>query len=186
MNAAREARRRRILDAAAQVVCERGADGLLVDEVAGRARVGKGTIYNYFPSKGWLLVALADDRLERFEEELHRIAGAPGSLRRRLAETFRARADLVDAWGGLGATRRFASEAGDLAAQRLRRRREACRAALAQMVESAQRSGEVRAGIEPAMVADLALTAHCENGRFEELAELIVDGVARTFPQPVA
>jgi AcrR family transcriptional regulator len=47
-----------ILDAALQLFVERGFYGTAVPEVAKRARVAAGTIYNYFPSKESLVNAL--------------------------------------------------------------------------------------------------------------------------------
>jgi AcrR family transcriptional regulator len=51
-------KREAILDAALQLFVERGFYGTAVPEVAKRARVAAGTIYNYFPSKEALVNAL--------------------------------------------------------------------------------------------------------------------------------
>lgn len=47
----------RILDAAAELIIERGFDGMTVDDVAERAHVGKATVYRRWPSKSDLAVA---------------------------------------------------------------------------------------------------------------------------------
>src|SRR5215469_12624114 len=45
---------RKILGAAAQVMAEKGINGLSIEEVAARAAVGKTTIYRRWPSRGRL------------------------------------------------------------------------------------------------------------------------------------
>ncbi|SED66865.1 DNA-binding transcriptional regulator, AcrR family [Amycolatopsis tolypomycina] len=61
-----ERRRGDLLDAALQIVLDKGVAGLTVDEVTARAEVAKGTFYLYFRSKEQLLGALQD----RFVDEL--------------------------------------------------------------------------------------------------------------------
>ncbi len=63
---AHEALREAILSAARSAFAERGYEGTTVDEIAARARVGKGTIYNYVEGgKAGLLAALVEDHVER-------------------------------------------------------------------------------------------------------------------------
>lgn len=54
--------RRRLLDAAAEVLAERGPAGLTVRAIAARAGVSVGLLYNYFADRDDLLVALTLDR----------------------------------------------------------------------------------------------------------------------------
>lgn len=54
------ARRNQILDAAAEVFAEKGFARATTKEIADRADVSEGTIYNYFESKGDILLALTD------------------------------------------------------------------------------------------------------------------------------
>jgi AcrR family transcriptional regulator len=61
-----ERRRSDLLDAALQIVLDKGVAGLTVDEVTVRAEVAKGTFYLYFRSKQQLLGALQD----RFVDDL--------------------------------------------------------------------------------------------------------------------
>lgn len=67
-------RRDDLLDAARQIVLEKGLAGLTVDEVAVRAEVAKGTFYLYFRSKEQVLGALrqrfVDDLIARQRAEL--------------------------------------------------------------------------------------------------------------------
>jgi AcrR family transcriptional regulator len=49
-----------ILDAAAALITEHGADGLTVQALADRARTSKGSLYHFFPDLPSVLCALAD------------------------------------------------------------------------------------------------------------------------------
>lgn len=51
-----------ILDAAEQVIAERGLERAAMSEIAGRAGVAVGTVYNYFPDKDGLVTALFKSR----------------------------------------------------------------------------------------------------------------------------
>jgi AcrR family transcriptional regulator len=61
-----ERRRADLLDAALQIVVDKGAPALTVDEVTSRAQVAKGTFYLYFRSKEQIISALQ----ERFAADL--------------------------------------------------------------------------------------------------------------------
>ena len=67
-----EARRNQILDAAAAVFAEKGFHRATTKEIAKTAGVSEGTIYNYFESKGDLLIGIMTRlaELERLDEEL--------------------------------------------------------------------------------------------------------------------
>lgn len=60
----REQRREQLLTAAAQLVTERGVDGLTMHAIAERVDCAVGTIYTYFPSKSALLAALMSDAVQ--------------------------------------------------------------------------------------------------------------------------
>jgi AcrR family transcriptional regulator len=60
-----DVRRRQLLDAASEVILEKGFDAMTVSEVADRAGVGKGTVYLYFDSKTSLLLGVQDRYWER-------------------------------------------------------------------------------------------------------------------------
>ena len=64
--------RRRVLAAAQELFAERGVGSVTMDDIAARARVGKGTLYRGFGNKGGLAVALLDEReCELQERVLH-------------------------------------------------------------------------------------------------------------------
>jgi AcrR family transcriptional regulator len=56
-----------IVEAASQVLCDRGFDETTTDRVAERAGVSVGTLYQYFPDKGSLVVALFERHLDEIE-----------------------------------------------------------------------------------------------------------------------
>jgi AcrR family transcriptional regulator len=71
-----DVRRRQLLDAASEVILEKGFDAMTVSEVADRAGVGKGTVYLYFDSKTSLLLGVQDRYWERMLEVVERIIDA--------------------------------------------------------------------------------------------------------------
>jgi AcrR family transcriptional regulator len=62
MRADAERNRRRLLDAATQMFCERGLD-VGVGDIAQRAGVGRGTLFRNFPSKEHLIAAIVVERM---------------------------------------------------------------------------------------------------------------------------
>src|SRR5580765_7467712 len=65
-----ERRREEILDVAAQVFAEQGYSNTDTDELAARLKVGKGTLYRYFPSKRELFLAAADRTMRRLRQHI--------------------------------------------------------------------------------------------------------------------
>jgi AcrR family transcriptional regulator len=78
-----------ILRAAAFLITKKGLAGTTIEDIAQRAEVGVGTVYNYFGSKNALLLALmqrdTQDLLEEGEEVLAQAGGTPENV---LAELF--------------------------------------------------------------------------------------------------
>jgi AcrR family transcriptional regulator len=68
-----------VLSAAARILEDRGLAGFNTNAVAERAGVSIGSLYQYFPSKDAILVALMEQSLTMFSEDLSEaIDGAPG------------------------------------------------------------------------------------------------------------
>lgn len=101
---AHEALREEILSAARSAFAERGYEGTTVDEIAARARVGKGTIYNYVEGgKAGLLAVLVEDHIKRLRAIVVRsFVDGEGTVRYRywtlalaVATYFREHSDLL-------------------------------------------------------------------------------------------
>ncbi len=87
LTARQEARRRRILEATAELAGGGGFEAVQMREVAETSQVALGTLYRYFPSKIHLLVATMQDQLQQLHATLRKrplAADAPGE---RVAET---------------------------------------------------------------------------------------------------
>ncbi|WP_329211570.1 TetR family transcriptional regulator [Streptomyces sp. NBC_00683] len=82
-----EARRRRILQAGAQLAGRGGFEAVQMREVADAAEVALGTLYRYFPSKIHLLVAVMQDRLQHLQLTLRKRPPAGDDAAERVAET---------------------------------------------------------------------------------------------------
>ncbi len=86
--------RRRIYQAAVHLFIEKGFETTTVDEIADRADVAKGTVFNYFPHKTSFLAALADDWTDRVTEALGPVEHWRGTTRGKLERLFRYLADV--------------------------------------------------------------------------------------------
>jgi AcrR family transcriptional regulator len=102
VDAARNAER--ILEACERLFSERGVDNVSMDEIAGEAGVGKGTLFRRFGNRAGLARAVIGERERRFQEEL--IRGEPplgpgAAARDRLIAYVAGRAELLDQFGDL-------------------------------------------------------------------------------------
>lgn len=91
----RERKRAQILEAASRIFAKRVYHLVSMEEVARVARVGKGTLYRYFPSKEDLYLAIVDAAfgllIDRLEAERVAAVPPPTALRRMIeaiVETF--------------------------------------------------------------------------------------------------
>jgi TetR/AcrR family fatty acid metabolism transcriptional regulator len=147
-------KRERILDAAVRVFARKGFYATRVSEVAQAAGVADGTIYLYFRSKDALLVSLFEDRVERLltflETDLPQAASAGDRLRRiievqlGLLEGERDLAEVVTV-----ILRQSTKLMKEYAAPKF----SAYLAAIAQVVEDGQTSGELRKDVSPHLAA---------------------------------
>lgn len=66
----RQVTRRALLDAARDLVFEKGHDRVSVQEITSRAKVATGTYYNYFQSKQDIFIAVAEDIRQQLADDL--------------------------------------------------------------------------------------------------------------------
>ncbi len=95
----KEAARRRIIHAAAQLFADRGIDATTMEEVAAAADVSVATVYNYFGSKTVLLVAGVEDDAEAMLAEGAAVLARPGTdPRRAVKKLLRIYLEHLTAW----------------------------------------------------------------------------------------
>jgi AcrR family transcriptional regulator len=83
------AKHTRILQAAVELFTERDFHQVLMDDVAARADVGKGTVYRYFPTKEDLYFATIFEGWDRLGKELEAVVQQHGPLRETLEHVTR-------------------------------------------------------------------------------------------------
>jgi AcrR family transcriptional regulator len=141
MRADAERNRRRLLDAATQMFCERGLD-VGVGEIAQQAGVGRGTLFRNFPSKEHLIAAIV---VERMTESINR-----GRAALEEPDAGEALFTLIEQSVGRSQTDRALFDAiGDtwLANDEIRRIHTELLGMLEALVRRAQEAGAVRADI---------------------------------------
>ena len=143
--------RERITRAAIALFREKGFNATTVDEIATRADVAKGTFFNYFPRKEAVLAGFATESLVALQEHAARLTTDPRPTRDKLVELFVAGAHLYvnepEVWlhtylemmkGPVSALVEV-----DTWAQQT----------IASVIESGQRSGELRTDTTPERLA---------------------------------
>jgi len=168
--------RRRIYRAAFELFVEKGFDATTVEEIAERADVGKGTVFNYFPRKTSLLAALAEDWTSRLVEEYGPVDDWTGTTREKLERVFLYLADLGIQNPALSRLAFFESlrfmhtphEDGRLAEEEPVRQFQAITRSV---LHQGQVAGEIRADVEPDYAATLI-----ESSFFRTLVHWLKDG----------
>lgn len=147
-----EMQRARLIVAATEMAFERGADGVTVSVIVGRAAISRRTFYDLFSSCEQCLLAACEDALQRAEQRMAAGGRADGAWRQRIR-------------AGLAALLAFCDESPQAAhmlvveslscGPEAMRMRERALGRLAAAVE--QGRGEIRRGGQPAALAGEAL-----------------------------
>jgi AcrR family transcriptional regulator len=147
--------RERIFHAALELFAERGFMETTVEDITEAADVGKGTFFNYFPTKEHVLATYGAERLANVERALERARTTDGPV----LDVVR---DLMKGVGGDGADSPallraiYAAHASCTDVRReLQARMETARRLLAQIFRLAQQRGEMRKDISPSVLARL-------------------------------
>ncbi|MGI5488679.1 TetR/AcrR family transcriptional regulator [Microtetraspora malaysiensis] len=158
--------RDRILEAARDVVAERGTDAPM-ELIARRAGVGVGTLYRRFPDRGVLLAALAEQYVHELMDALDRAAAAE-----------------PDAWAAIRAFVVYSVEKGRgaiaaaLAGTTAPQARQALMRRLDELVRQAQVDGAMRSDVGTGDLMDLLNVFACHPGVIpERFLPLMLDGV---------
>src|SRR6202140_6018793 len=80
----RQEREELILQAAEEVLAEKGYYETSVDEIAARVGIAKGTVYLHFPSKEDLVIAIVMREIKHLIAEIEEIASIEGSAQSKL------------------------------------------------------------------------------------------------------
>jgi AcrR family transcriptional regulator len=150
--------RNAILEAAEHVFGERGFHRARIQDVAARARIAVGTVYNHFAHKDEVLRALMEERTEAMLGELEPRPGDPADFEEMLAHRIARMLGYVEAHreffalaaeqGVLGASSASATALGGKAAKNVSR----ARAAFLALVEEGVAAG-VLDGSDPVVLA---------------------------------
>lgn len=152
-------RRERILDAAREIIAQRGYEALTMRELAVAGRVTVPTIYNLIGNKEAVLIAAIDDQLSHFVAAIERERGegaATGVLAvvesnvhelLRMPRYYRSLLMLL-----------FTSDAAQQARQKVYH---ALRGQIARGVEQVRAAGDLQDWVEPRLLVD-RLSAHLE------------------------
>jgi AcrR family transcriptional regulator len=157
----RHERRRQLLDAALEVFVSRGYHAAAMDEIAERAGVSKPVLYQHFPGKLELYLALLDESVDTLVETVRDALGSTTDNKQRVAATFGAYFEFV---GGEGQAYRLVFES-DLSNEsavrdRLERAQRECAEAISQVVrEDAGLSDEQAHLLSVGMVGLAQVTA---------------------------
>jgi len=131
----RHERRRQLLDAALEVFVSQGYHAAAMDEIADHAGVSKPVLYQHFPGKLELYLALLDESVDILVQTVRDALRSTTDNRQRVAATFGAYFEFV---GGEGQAYRlvFESDLSNEAAVRARldRVQRECAAMISQMV----------------------------------------------------
>jgi AcrR family transcriptional regulator len=95
----RPARRRQLLGAAQEVFVARGYHAAAMDEIAERAGVSKPVLYQHFPGKLELYLALLDESIEELTGIVQQALSSTTDNRQRVPATFQAFFDFVSSSG---------------------------------------------------------------------------------------
>ena len=98
----RQARRKQLLGAAQEVFVAQGYHAAAMDDIAERAGVSKPVLYQHFPSKLELYLALLDQHAERLVDRVREALASTTDNKARVAASVAAYFDFVDGEGTEG------------------------------------------------------------------------------------
>lgn len=96
----RQARRRQLLGAAQEVFVSQGYHAAAMDEIAERAGISKPVLYQHFPSKLELYLALLDESMDALAEVIRKAVAGTTDNKQRVAAAFAAYFGFVADAGG--------------------------------------------------------------------------------------
>lgn len=153
------ATRRRVLDAAEELLARKGYEATSMAEIAAAGGIGVGTLYHHFPDKRALLLALIDDwgdrELERSRTEAHFERYLGEHARSALLDDLRRRYEHLEREGGFYLVLLELADRDNDVRQRLHRIRQVGIERLRGLIEYGQQRGRMRADVDPLAAAFL-------------------------------
>ena len=162
---ARGEKRPLILEAATKIFAEKGFAAVRVADIAERAGIGKGTVYEYFSSKEELLFAVFEWMNEEIFDRIRAVIDRGGSTRERLQnlldlgaevtqEQVEMQAVVLDFWS---ASR--GSKIEDRYNRSCLETFRSYRRVIADVIRNGQAAGELAPGVDPDAVATMLVAA---------------------------
>src|SRR5579864_6475952 len=150
--------RERIFRAALQLFAERGYLETTVEDITEAADVGKGTFFNYFPTKEHVLAAYGGERIAAVERALQKARATSGSVLEVLGEL--ATDSAGQSHENPAVLRAIYAAHASCAPVRaeLQKRMRISRKMLAEIISLAQKRGEIRSDAAPIELARLIQT----------------------------
>jgi TetR/AcrR family transcriptional regulator, repressor for uid operon len=151
---AREERRRQILDGARRCFQEKGFHAASTADISEAAGVSVANLYQYFPSKHELVLAIAEEDFQG-DLALGEVLRGPGPLLDRLEAILEGLADQAEQGGVFALRMEIVAEAQRNPEMRalLRKADAALVRGLARFVERAQAAGEIAKDLDPLAVS---------------------------------
>lgn len=186
--------RQQILLVSAQLFTDQGFEGTRMDDIAREAGVSRTTLFNYFPSKDEIVLAMAGSFEQQFPARIRAACLSPASTRERLADIFREAAHYFTRHRALNAA--IYPELTRIRGGRDRSNRQvtdAYREAFTELLQTGRDQGDVRSDIASDILADMLWSALStglyrafgENGNqrdiqtaFADYARLMADALA--------
>jgi AcrR family transcriptional regulator len=187
-----EARRRRIVEAAARLFAEAPYEAVHMDAIAAAASVAKPTLYRYFPHKELLFVEALEQTLTELRAEIEDIRAEPAPVEARLRRMI---ALILTRVGRLApaiqASERASTQSAVDSRRVLRQGFRNLRDAIGRIVAEGGRDGDFRA-VNPdlaalAILGSVRMAAHAQIGAHEladAMADLFLSGLQRAEPRP--
>lgn len=147
--------RARILRAALDLFARQGFFATTVEQITEAADVGKGTFFNYFPSKEHALAGLGEIQVSKVQGALTELRQGAGPLRVVLRRLARALAEEPGRSPSLVRGLLAALSSSESFLKVMRRHLARGRQLLAQIAAEGQRRGEIRGDIKPTELARL-------------------------------
>jgi len=145
--------RERIFRAALKLFAERGFLATAVEDITEAADVGKGTFFNYFPSKEHILEALGELQVGKLEAFANRAESQELSTRELLGRAAQALAEEPGRSAALVRSLLQAIVTNDAVREGIAQKLDRARRLLAGIFAMGQRRGEVRRDLQPMELA---------------------------------